>query len=263
MTHASAKWRFVSALPITAALLACGSSSSGNAGGAVAAAGAAGAGAGAGVGGGMPGAGAGGSGVGGVGGAPSGPAFVVHLHDTSFFADGVTMTSYTAAAMFFGGPGPGTATCTQTVDGACTMTKCTSTGGAGGSGGAAGTSGAAKAPDAGDITITGGTDVVLLKADPTTGAYPGAFGAKSLFNAGDTLSCSSTGADVPAFASSRMHPRLPPRRPHFPQRDHPRHLMALRRSQRRICPPSPTHRLRRSRQRRPSPSPRRGQDHSA
>jgi hypothetical protein len=141
----------------------------------------------------------GGGGVGGnVGGGGSGKFGMV---------SGVQLAqSSTVSAFFVETVGDtGSSNCTETTHGPCTVDDCTLGGGGGGTGGG-GAGGAPAAPNAGDITLTGGARDVTLS--PLTDGTYGLDTAPTnpLFVGGESITMAGAGADVPAFSQAVTAP---------------------------------------------------------
>jgi hypothetical protein len=110
---------------------------------------------------------------------------------------------FTASAAFYA-TAPDTslpAQCTSTVQGSCTFTLCSSTP----------TYGPYAYLSAGTISVIGGTPPTTYSMSPTaTNTYTyGPTGTDTVFDDGDMLTVSGTGATIPAFSQSMTLPGIP------------------------------------------------------
>ena len=127
---------------------------------------------------------------------------VISVNQTEFAAGPTTIISSTATASF-GKAGSATTSgapkCTQSKEGACTVSECDLS-----TVGDAGTetdAGSEKAPNAGEITLSGGDIPApgVKLAVKANGSYEFYSSQTKLFSSGQTITAKAAGADVPAF----------------------------------------------------------------
>ena len=133
------------------------------------------------------------------GGSPGPHTGIINLAVSSATLGSTSLKSTSVTASFF--DGPGRSDCTTSQLGACTTSVCPS--GVSTGGGAGGM----PQPDAGSISVAGGSRAVSLspKAD---GTYAQTDSTYALWNGGETLTVSGAGGLVPMFSATVTAPAL-------------------------------------------------------